>query len=88
MAIPVHTSKLMHCQPQACESTNIERKVVLLHHNHMQWNPFTSYKNNVVRSKKTKNRYIGYHHIHINTDAFKEQTTKSVVSLEKVYKIL
>jgi len=41
-----------------------------------------------MRSKKAKNSYINYYHVHINTDAFEEYTTKSVVLLEKAYKIL
>ena len=41
-----------------------------------------------VRSKKDKNSYTSYYHIHTNTDMFIQYTTKSVVSLEKAYKIL
>jgi len=39
------------------------------------------------RSKKDKNSYTGYYCVHINTDAFIQQTTKSVVFFEKDYKI-
>jgi len=30
MAIPAHASKVMHCQPQLQENSNIERKPVLV----------------------------------------------------------
>ena len=40
------------------------------------------------RSKRAKNSYIGYNHVHINTDVFHIYTTKSVVPFKKDYKIL
>jgi len=40
------------------------------------------------RSKRDKNSYTSYYHVHINTDVFCEYTTKSVVSLKRDYKIL
>ena len=43
MAIPVHTSKVMCCQPQPRENSNIERKPFQLHL--MQWDVFIPYKN-------------------------------------------
>jgi len=39
------------------------------------------------RSKKDKNSYTSYYHICINTDAFVQHTTKSVVFFKKDYKI-
>jgi len=39
------------------------------------------------RSKRAKNSYTGYYCIHINTDAFIQHTTKSVVFFKKDYKI-
>jgi hypothetical protein len=35
------------------------------------------------RSKKDKNSYVGYYCVRINTDVFVQNTTNSVVSLEK-----
>ena len=39
------------------------------------------------RSKKTKNNYTSYFHVHIKTDVFRVYTTKSLVSPEKDYEI-
>jgi len=39
------------------------------------------------RSKRDKNSYPGHYHIHINTDAFVQHTTKFVVFFEEDYKI-
>jgi len=39
------------------------------------------------RSKKDKNSYTSYYHVHINTDVFIQHTTTSVVFFEKGYKI-
>ena len=38
MAIPMHASKGMHCQPQLQENSNIERNPFQLHL--MQWDVF------------------------------------------------
>ena len=39
------------------------------------------------RSKRDKNSYTSYYRVHINTDAFIQHTTKSVVFFKKDYKI-
>ena len=143
MTIPAWASKQMCCQPQPCESTNIERKSFQWHL--MQQDVFVPYEKHMVkqlksivmlqqrdkkfslwkswpngwwqcgsphqhayqnldticqssnqsyredkheRSKKAKNSYTSYFHVHINTDAFCAYTTKPVVPLKKDYKIL
>jgi len=42
-----HIKKLMCCQPQPCESTNIERKLFQLHL--MQWDPFVTYEKHMIK---------------------------------------
>jgi len=46
-AIPMHTSKVMHCQPQPQENSNIERKPFWLHL--MQWDVFVPYKKHMIQ---------------------------------------
>jgi len=38
-------------------------------------------------SKRDKNSYTSYYHVHINTDVFVQHNTKSVVFFDKDYKI-
>ena len=45
------------------------------------------WKRKHARSKKDKNSYAGYFHVHIKTDVFRVYTTKSLVSPEKDYEI-
>jgi len=50
-AIPTCTSKVMCCQPQPCESTNIERKLFQLHL--MQWDVFVPYEKHMIKQLKS-----------------------------------
>jgi len=47
MAIPAHTSKVMHGQPQPHENTNLERIPFWLHL--MQWNVFVPYEIHMIK---------------------------------------
>jgi len=47
MAIPMHASKVMHCQPQPQENTNIERKSFQLHL--MQQDVFVPYEKHMIK---------------------------------------
>jgi len=47
MAIPAHTSKVMHCQSQPQENTNIERRLFWLHLT--QQDVFVPYEKHIIQ---------------------------------------